>query len=98
MSIEALFRPDIIIPTVVFAAPVGFYWLKRHYALLEKSIPSQALPAFQERLTLLEAQNVELKARLRELEGQLHSLESSPARKALPPPAAADEQEPKPSR
>ncbi len=97
MSIEALFRPDIIVPAVVFAAPVGLYWLKRHYALLEKQISDPALPAFQDRLLLLEAENTELKARVRGLEKQVNSLEAGPTRKALPA-APADGALSKPTR
>jgi hypothetical protein len=100
MSIEALFRPDIIIPAIVFAAPVTMYWVKRHYALLEKAIPNEQLPALKERLSLLEAQNAALKARLLGVEAQLHALESSPAPKALPAHDASvsDEEPGKPPR
>ena len=83
MSLEALFQPQILVPLGFFSLPVALYWMKKHYAALEKGLVRHELSdGGKQRITQLEAQNQALLERVQNLESIVVALdEPKPQRK-----------------
>jgi hypothetical protein len=83
MALDQLFRPDLLVPLIIFSTPVALFWIKKHYAALEKSQQTPQLKAAEERLALVEHENKDLRARVENLESIVCMLDAPAPAKPL---------------